>query len=155
MANLPTNKNSLIADLMQQLSADDPDFGKVRNDVPSNEFAFELRGNPIVPTIKVMSEGCTDLGISAVSDYGQAVTTVPIGATSNSFLFDLASHSIELKTELVELPIENLMHALSRGIVDLIECLDLPPRRKEKLKLLRMSRFYYSSPDPWWTFTHG
>lgn len=134
---------------------EDPDFGKVRNDDPSIEFAFELRSDSLVPTILEMSEGCRDLPIMAVDDYGAPVTCVPIGATSYAIFFDLVSCRIELKTKDASLPIRDFMHALSCGIVDCVDGLELSPRQKKKLKSLRMSRFYYCSPGSWWTFTHG
>ena len=152
---LQFGQKSLIDEMILKLKEEDPDFGKANNEDPNNEFAFELRVNPAVPTILEMSEGLREHQIFALSDYGDPIEAIPIGATSKAFFFDLVSHSIELKTHVASLPLQDCMHALSRGIVECIDGLDLPERKKNKLKLLRMSRFYYRSPDSWWNFTHS
>lgn len=147
-------RSSIIEDLAAQLSAADPHFGKVRNDHPSEEFVFELRSLSSLPSIQQMSDGRLNEEVTAVDDYGAVVSEVPLGATSRVFFFDLISHKIELQTDQDQMAMQDFLVGLCRGIIDCIDDLELPSRRKKKLKSLRMSRFYYNSSCSWWTFTH-
>ncbi len=148
---------SNLLDAIQAAQRDDPNAGKVSNDDPAIQFAFEVQGGFTIGQVLAHSEGESDEKLSALDDYGNSVCEVPLGLTSRSFSFHFFDQSIALPYDKPSIRIPLLVECIT-GIV----ALKIIPRLKEtgtdpdaadELLKLPFYRFFYSKGDGSWTVT--
>lgn len=148
---------SNLLDAFQAALRDYPDAGKVSNDDPAIQFAFEVQGGFTIGQVLAHSEGESDEKLSALDDYGNSVCEVPLGLTSRSFSFHFFDQSIALPYDKPSIRIPLLVECIT-GIV----ALKIIPRLKEtgtdpdaadELLKLPFYRFFYSKGDGSWTVT--
>lgn len=69
---------------------EDPDGCKVKNDHPSEEFAFDLSPIYSIGEIVEMTEEHANLSITAHDDYDNPVSSVPVGDTGSTVFLNFA-----------------------------------------------------------------
>ncbi|MFN0079277.1 MAG: hypothetical protein ACKVY0_22660 [Prosthecobacter sp.] len=148
--------NNLL-DAFQAALLDDPNAGKVSNDDPAIQFAFEIQGGFTIGQVLAHSEGESDEKLSALDDYGNSVHEVPLSLTSHSFSFHFFDQTIALPYDKPSIRIPLLVECIT-GIV----ALKIIPRLKEtgtdpesadELLKLPFYRFFYSKEGGSWAVT--
>lgn len=77
--------------LAREAMEEDPDGFKVRNDHPSEEFAFDLSPICSIGEIVEMTEEQAVSSITAHDDYDNPVSSVPVGDTGSTVFLSFAS----------------------------------------------------------------
>lgn len=148
---------SNLSDVFQATLGDDPNAGKVSNDDPAVQFAFEVQGGFTIGQVLAHYEGESDEKLIALDDYGNSVLEVPLGLTSRSFSFHFFDQTIALPYDKPSIRIPLLVECIT-GIVALkiiprLKETGVDPESADDLLNLRFYRFYYSKKDGAWTVT--
>jgi hypothetical protein len=147
-----------LQDVIEKLRAKDPDFGKVNNSNPQEEFAFNIPGLPSVAEVGRLTRKEAVQQLTAIDDFGSPITHVPVGLTTSSVFFDFCPHSLILETNEASLPVGAFVWEIADAIVR-----EMCPYAAdfnfvcpvEEILGSRFERFYYS-PSPtsdWWHMT--
>ncbi len=141
----------------QAIPREEPDSGKVSNNDPAHQFAFEVQGSFTIGQVLTHPEGESDQKLRALDDYGNAVLEVPLELTSRHFSFYFFDQTIALPYDKPSIRIPLLVECIA-GIV----ALKIIPRLKETgtdleaaddLLKLPFYRFYYSKEEGTWIVT--
>lgn len=142
-----------LAELVKEMDEEDPNWGKVDNTHPAQEFAFEIVGTPSVKEIGNLSAAEAEARVRAVDDSGNAVTSVPLGETTTRVFLDFCPHSMELLSDTPAVPVGRFLWEIAHRIVH-----EMYPKAnkfgfhvgREAVIEQRFYRFYYRAGADWW-----
>jgi len=145
-----------LSDFIQKLHEEDPDFGKVNNADPCNQFAFEIQGDLTVAQVMAFSDAEAKERIVALDDYGNRVESIPLSLTSRGVMFLSADRCLNLpfKDDVVpsSLFISVMAVLLGETIWKIPEQFGLHYTQAQVLAL-PFYRFYFGGPDRFWEAT--
>lgn len=160
-----------LQEILQLLHDEDPDFGKVNNDSPADEFAFEIPGGLRVGQVSALSEAEAAQQITAVDDYGRPVFDVPLGQTCRALSFHFCGRTVKLPFSEECVPVAVFIHTTALLLVHYVcerpDRFDCGVTSKKAILELRQQvldfpfyRFYYDRTEGWWevvfdTFSKG
>ena len=142
-------------DVIKQMQAEDPDFGKVSNSNPSEEFAFDIPGFPSIEEISQLTREQAIQKIRATDDFGAVVDQVPAAETTRTVFLDFCPRSLVLQSTEETLPVGAFVWEIADAIAR-----EMCPRAAqfqfvcppEEILSSRFERFYFSrNPNSnWW-----
>ena len=134
--------------LAREMLEEDPDAFKVRNDNPSDEFAFDLSPSPVVLETSELPENDGATFVTAIDDFGHPVATVPLAETGSVVFLDFAHSALRLPFEQPSVPVSQFV----REICFLIRTAVCQPENTfetfipaEEILNLRISRLFWDS----------
>ena len=139
--------------LAREMLEEDPDAFKVRNDNPSEEFAFDLSPSPAILETSELSEYTGAAFVTALDDFGHPVAAVPLAETGSVVFLDFAHSALRLPFDQPSVPVSQFV----RELCCLIRTAVCQPENAfetfipaEQILNLRISRLFWDSSFGAW-----
>lgn len=106
------NVSRYMKRLAREMLEEDPDAFKVRNNNPSDEFAFDLSPSPVIFETSELPENTGAAFVTALDDFGHPVATVPLAETGSLVFLDFAHSALRLPFEQSSVPVSQFVREL-------------------------------------------